>query len=201
MIDMLKVNACLLATENLKEEHRIILHMIKILLVASDKLEKGEAVSPDVFKKAGDFVGVFADRCHHGKEEGELFPALERKGILKHRGPIAVMLMEHELGRLFVKGLNEAVEKYERGDKTAKNAIVENARGYADLLDQHIYKEDNILYPMGDKVLSEADNGELLEKFEGIEKDMIGEGKHEYYLQMIADLEKELGIVGGGEID
>jgi hemerythrin-like domain-containing protein len=191
----------LLATENLKDEHRVILRMIKILLVASDKLEKGEAVSPDVFKKSVEFIRVFADRCHHGKEEGELFPALERKGILKHRGPIAVMLMEHEHGRLFVKGLNEAVEKYERGDKTAKNAIVENARGYADLLDQHIYKEDNILYPMGDKVLSEADNNELLEKFERIEKDIIGKGKHEYHLQMIADLEKTLGIVSGGEID
>jgi hemerythrin-like domain-containing protein len=191
----------LLATENLKDEHRAILRMIKILLVASDKLEKGEAVSLDVFKKAVEFIRVFADRCHHGKEEGELFPALERKGILKHRGPIAVMLMEHEQGRLFVKGLNEAVEKCERGDKTAKDAIVENARGYGDLLDQHIYKEDNILYPMGDKVLSEADNNELLEKFERIEKDIIGKGKHEYYLQMIADLEKELGIVGGGEID
>jgi hemerythrin-like domain-containing protein len=191
----------LLATENLKDEHRVILRMIKILLVASDKLEKGEAVSPDAFKKAVEFVRVFADRCHHGKEEGELFPALERKGILKHRGPIAVMLMEHEQGRLFVKGLSEALVKYKKGDTKARDAVIENARGYADLLDQHIYKEDNILYPMGDTVLSEADNRELMKKFEGIEKDIIGEGKHEYYLQMIADLEKELGIVVGGEID
>jgi len=170
--------------------------MIKILLVASDKLEKGEMVSPEVFKKAVDFVRVFADRCHHGKEEGELFPLLEQRGILKHRGPIAVMLLEHEQGRLFIKGLSEALDKYEKGDMKAKSAIVENARGYADLLDQHIYKEDNILYPMGDKVLSEADNRLLLEKFEGIEKNIIGEGKHEYYLHMIAETEKELGIDG-----
>jgi hemerythrin-like domain-containing protein len=189
----------LLATENLKDEHRVILRVIKVLLVAADKLEKGESVSPDVFKKAVDFVRVFADRCHHGKEEDTLFPVLEQKGILKHRGPIAVMLMEHQQGRLFVKGLSEALARYEKGDMKAKDAIVENARGYADLLDQHIYKEDNILYPMGDKVLSEADNRELLDKFEKIEKEIIGEGKHEYYLQMIADLEKELGISDGGE--
>jgi hemerythrin-like domain-containing protein len=194
------VRKILLATENLKEEHQVILRMIKVLLVASDKLEKGETVSVDVFKKAVDFVRTFADRCHHAKEEDTLFPVLERRGILRHRGPIAVMLMEHEQGRLFVKGLNQAVEKYEKGDKAAKNAIVENARGYADLLDQHIYKEDNILYPMGDKVLSEADNRELLEKFERIEKEIIGEGKHEYYLHMIAELERELGIESGGEV-
>jgi hemerythrin-like domain-containing protein len=193
------VNSLLLASENLKDEHHVILRVIKVLLVAADKLEKGETVSPEVFKKVVDFVRVFADRCHHKKEEGELFPMLERKGILKHRGPIAVMLMEHEQGRLFVKGLSEALGKYEKGDVKAKDALVENARGYADLLDQHIYKEDNILYPMGDKVLSEADNRELLEKFERIEKEIIGEDKHEYYLQMIADLEKELGISGGGK--
>jgi len=195
------VNWFLLASENLKDEHRVILRMIKILLVASDKLGKGESVSPDVFAKAVDFVRVFADRCHHGKEEGELFPLLEQRGILKHRGPIAVMLLEHEQGRLFVKGLSEALAEYEKGDMKAKSAIVENARGYASLLDQHIYKEDNILYPMGDKVLSGADDRLLLEKFEGIEKNIIGSGKHEYYLHMIAEIEKELGIEGGGVIE
>ena len=187
----------MLASENLKDEHRVILRMIKILLVASDKLGKGESVSPEVFAKAVDFVRVFADRCHHGKEEGELFPLLEQRGILKHRGPIAVMLLEHERGRLFITGLSEAVDKYEKGDVKAKAAIVENARGYASLLDQHIYKEDNILYPMGDKVLSDVDNRELLEKFEEIEKNIIGEGRHEYYLHVIAEIEKELGVDGG----
>jgi hemerythrin-like domain-containing protein len=53
---------------------------------------------------------------------------------------------------------------------------------------------------MGDKVLSEADNRELLEKFERVEKEIIGEGKHEYYLHMIEELERELGIIGGGEV-
>jgi len=194
---MRKVIKIMLATENLKEEHQVILRMIKVLIVASDKLEKGEDVPPEVFKKAVDFIRTFADRCHHGKEQDTLFPLMEERGILRHRGPIAVMLMEHEQGRQFVKGLAEALARYQSGDKTAKSAIVENARGYAELLDQHIYKEDNILYPMGDKVLSQSDNRELLEKFEKIEREIIGEGKHEYYLRMISELEKELGIEGG----
>jgi hemerythrin-like domain-containing protein len=184
----------MLATENLKKEHQVIIRMITVLIVASDKLEKGQDVSPNVFENALDFIKTFADRCHHGKEEDALFLVFGERGIPKHGGPIAVMLMEHEQGRLYVKGLTEALAKYKSGDKTAKSAIVENARGYADLLDRHIYKEDNILYPMGDKVLSESDNEKLLEKFEKIEKEIIGEGKHEYYLHMIEELEKELGI-------
>lgn len=185
------------ATENLKEEHQVILRMIKVLTVASDKLERGEDVSLDVFKKAVDFIGTFADRCHHGKEQDALFPAMGERGIPTGGGPIAVMLMEHEKGRKYVRGLAEVLAKYERGDKTAKKAIMENARSYAELLDQHIYKEDNILYPMGDRVLSPSDNKELSEKFEKIEKEVIGEGKHEYYLHMINELEEELDITGG----
>jgi len=184
------------ATENLKEEHQVILRMIKVLIVASDKIERGEEVSPEVFKKAVDFIQTFADRCHHGKEQNTLFPLMEERGILRHRGPIAVMLLEHEQGRQFVKGLAEALARHEGGDRAAKSAIVENARGYSELLDQHIYKEDNILYPMGDKVLSHSDNKELLEKFEKIEKEIIGEGKHNYYLHMIEELEKEMDIKG-----
>jgi len=187
----------MLATENLKEEHQVILRMIKVLIIASAKLERGEDVSLDVFKKAVDFIRTFADRCHHAKEEDNLFPLIGKRGILTHGGPIAVMLMEHEQGRQYVKGLAEALARCESCDKTAKNAIIENARGYAELLDQHIFKEDNILYPMGDKVLSQSDNRELLIKFKKIEKVIIGEGKHEYYLDVIGELEKELGINGG----
>jgi len=146
------------ATQSLKEEHQVILRMIRILRVASEKLEKGETVSPQVFKKTVDFVRTFADRCHHGKEEDTLFPVMEKRGIPRQGGPIAVMLMEHDQGRGFVKSLAEAIDKCERGDATAKTAIVQNSRAYAELLSQHIYKEDNILYTMADRVLSPTDH-------------------------------------------
>jgi len=194
---MNKVIKIMSATQNLKEEHQVIMRMIKILNVASGKLERGEKVSPKVFERAIDFIQTFADRCHHGKEQDTLFPRLGERGIPTQGGPIAVMLMEHDQGRRYVKGLAEALTRYEGSDQTAQTALIKNARGYAELLDQHIYKEDNILYPMGDKVLSQVDNRELLEKFEKIEKEIIGEGKHEYYLHMIGELEKELGISGG----
>jgi len=184
------------ATENLKEEHQVILRMIKILRMASERLKGGQLVSVNVFKKAVEFVQTFADRCHHGKEQDTLFPFLGKRGIPTTGGSIAVMLAEHEQGRSYVKGLSEALQEYESGDKEARKAIVHNALGYAELLEQHIYKEDNILYPMGDKVLSSSDNMELLDKFEKIEKEIIGEGRHEYYLHMISELEKELGMSG-----
>lgn len=186
--------AAISATENLKEEHRIIERMLKILNVACEKLKKDEEVPPEIFKKAIDFIRTFADRCHHGKEEDTLFPMIEQHGFPRQGGPTGVMLLEHDQGRGYVRALAEAVEKYERGDKTVKQAIIENAMGYAMLLSQHIPKEDEILYPMADKVLGLTEQKELLEKFEKIEKERIGEGKHQEYIHLIMDLERELNI-------
>lgn len=57
-----------------------------------------------------DFLKLFADKCHHGKEEGILFPVLEAAGIQKHDGPIGVMLVEHPAGRGYIKQMQESAD-------------------------------------------------------------------------------------------
>jgi len=57
---------------------------------------------------------------------------------------------------------------------------------------QHIDKEDNVLYVMANRILSDSDQDELLEKFEAAEAAM-GQGTHEKYLQLVEQLEKEWG--------
>lgn len=182
-------------TEILKEEHKAIKRMLTILNVACERLERGEKVSPDIFRRAIEFIRNFADSCHYGKEEETLFPLVEQRGIPREGGPTGVMRMEHEQGRSFVKALAEAVERYEQGDESAKADIIENARGYTQLLAQHIPKEDDILYPLADKILTLSDRKELLEKFEKVERERIGEGKHQEYLHLVEKLEKQLEIV------
>lgn len=181
-------------TEMLKEEHQVILRMLKILEKASDNLDEGKEVPAEVFKKAVDFIRNFADRCHCGKEENTLFPMMEKFGIPKEGGPIGVMLHEHTLGRNFVKGMAEATEKYEKGDKSSIKDLIENARGYAGLLAPHINKEDSILYPMADKFIPEKEQKVLEEKFEKVEKEIMGEGKHHQYLHLVEELERIVGV-------
>ena len=183
-----------LATDQLKDEHKIIIRMLNVVEAACRRMQKRENVPARVFEEAVDFIRNFADRCHHGKEQDTLFPLMGKRGFPMDSGPIAVMLVEHDRGREFVKGLAEAVKRYAAGDETAKPVMVQNAMGYVELLRQHIHKEDNILYPMGDKVLTTEDNERLLEQFEKIEGDVVGAGKHEQYLHSIERLEKEFGI-------
>ncbi len=120
------------------------------------------------------FFSVFADTCHHGKEEGMLFPAMEKVGVPREHGPIGVMLFEHELGRKYVRGMKDALAEVSKGSQ-ASPAFVREARAYVNLLTAHIAKENQILFPMAEARLSEEVKSSLIEGFEQFEEETIGQ--------------------------
>jgi hemerythrin-like domain-containing protein len=183
------------ATDDLRTDHRAIERMLAVLEAAAQRIDRGERVQPDVFRQGVDFVRNFADRCHHAKEEENLFPRMEARGVPRDGGPIGVMLFEHDEGRAFVGAIAGAIDVYERDGEAAARVIAENARGYVDLLRQHIMKEDNVLFPMADRVLSAADQAELEQRFEQIETERMGPGVHERYHRLLDDLEQEMALV------
>lgn len=140
--------------EELMHEHRVIEHSLAVLDTMADRLERGEAVPIEKVTALLDFFEVFAHKCHHGKEEEMLFPELESRGIPREGGPIGVMLYEHEQGEAYQSQLRESLVNL--SDPTAKQHFVQTARGYADLLRQHIWKEDNVLFKMAEEVLTES---------------------------------------------
>jgi len=177
-------------TEELKNEHRVIERMLGIVSRACDRLDAGQEVDPELFIGAADFFRNFADRCHHSKEEKLLFGKMMARGMSGETGPIAVMLREHEDGRAHVRRMAELSGK--RLDRRVRKELIEHARGYVELLSAHIHKEDDILYPMADQLLSEADQRELERGFEDVEEKVMGPGVHERYHRMIEEWEERL---------
>ena len=176
-------------SEQLKEEHEGILLMLKILEKVCAKLKSGEKVDPEHLDGIVEFFQVFADKCHHGKEEDLLFPEMEKSGIPKERGPIGVMLMEHDEGRGYVRKMKEAAVKMRRSDPSAPAEFAKSAGDYIALLTRHIDKENNILFPMGDRAVPPEKQGELLEAFEKLEREKIGEGTHERFHRLLHHLQ------------
>lgn len=181
-------------TEELKKEHEAIRTMLGILERVCTKLESGaqanlhEVVDPVHLEQIVEFIRVFADKCHHGKEEDLLFPAMEAAGFPRHGGPTGVMLKEHDEGRGYVRALSEAVSQFKAGDLAASVRIIQSARNYIALLDQHIEKENNVLFPMADMHLSEEKQRELSAGFERIETERVGAVKHEEFHQLLHNL-------------
>jgi hemerythrin-like domain-containing protein len=184
----------MLATEQLKQEHRLIERMLTVIEAAAEKQKAGHDLPPEFFPRLVDFVRNFADKCHHGKEEDNLFHAMEKHGIPGQDGPIGVMLVEHDRGRAYIREVDEASGRVASGDISALKVAVKNALGYAVLLRDHIYKEDNILYNMADQVLSTAEQAELIRVFEEVEIERLGPGKHDEYIKLVEEMEKEVGI-------
>lgn len=179
------------ATEVLMEEHRVIERLLDSLDLAAARLESGKPARPGFFIEAAEFIKGFADGCHHRKEEGFLFPALEAAGMPREGGPVGVMLHEHDLGRALTKAMREAAERLQSGDGSAQSAVVENARGYAALLRQHIQKENMILFRMADRFIQGAACERLTADFAQVEREETGAGVHEKYLGMLDGLERE----------
>lgn len=173
------------ATTDLKEEHGGVKVMLGILEKVCDRLETGKGVDPQHLRQILEFLMVFVDRCHHAKEEDHLFPALEQAGVSVEGGPIGVLLLEHRKGRDLIRGMNDALPGVQRGDRQAIARFVRNAREYGEMLLTHIDKEDDILYPMADALLSEDKDRELTKDFERVEEERVGQGKHEEFHRMM----------------
>jgi hemerythrin-like domain-containing protein len=167
------------ATQTLRHEHDAILRMLDATEETARQLAAGEPVEPRILDGLLEFFRMFADQCHHGKEEDLLFPKLQEKGMPREMGPIGVMLLEHDQGRALVRQMNQAASDYKKGQTGAAARWSDAARAYAELLREHIAKENNILFVMAERMLTAEEQRELAAQFESAELEKMGAGTHE----------------------
>ena len=140
--------------------------------MASDFAQQGKPVRPEFFIQSAEFIRGFTDGCHHRKEENVLFKALNATGVP-------------------AQAMRQGAEKWKAGDETGKGEALQAAAGYVNLLHQHIFKENNILFPMADLIIPFEKQGQVAEDFERVEHEETGEGIHEKYLGLAQALEAE----------
>jgi len=93
------------AIDQLMAEHELIVEVLDALDGYASNVERGTEVEPSDLAELVRFLREFADGCHHAKEEGILFAAMEQAGFPREMGPLAVMLAEHEQGRGYIARL------------------------------------------------------------------------------------------------
>lgn len=175
------------ATDILMEEHRIVEKVLNSLETAANRLSAEDAIPMEFFLKATDFIKNFADGCHHKKEEGILFVALEANGMSQETEPLSMMLEEHEQGRRLTGAMREAAERVQGGEATALSQVIQNALDYVTLLRGHIQKEDHMLFPLTDDVIPVEQHQQLMVEFNRIENE---QEVHEKYLRIADELAK-----------
>lgn len=170
------------ATQVMEAEHRNIESVVKALGDIAVAIEKGERADAAFLETAVQFFRVYADKLHHGKEEALFFPMLVKRGVPPQGCPIGGLNHEHEKGRALVGLLEEEVAVYKQRRPGTQNSLIQTLQGIADLYQNHIWKEDVMVFPMADKVLTEADQKELIGKFAEVDRS-IG-------LEVVAQMER-----------
>jgi hemerythrin-like domain-containing protein len=172
------------AIDDLKHDHEAIVAALSILDTISESIAHGTTPDKNDLINFIGFLKEFADKCHHGKEEGILFPALVAAGMSEHSGPIAVMLAEHMQGRDYIKQMDGAIAA---GPDYVTFAYA--ARGYSLLLKNHIQKENYVLFQMAEDALDKGKLEQLYNAFEEHEEKVIGQGRHEELHKMLKELQ------------
>ena len=190
-------------------EHEVISKVLDGAEAEARHLRRTAEVRRERLGKMLDFWKNFVDRCHHTKEEKYLFPALQERGIPAGAreagaGPIvvrrahhpersrrAVMLQEHEEGRQRVRAFAEALHQGAPAPGRGARVLAERLEAYVALLRPHIEKENAVLFPLADRVLTAEGQEKLLQAFEKVEAEEMGEGTHERYHNLAHELAEE----------
>lgn len=179
------------AIELMMEEHKYIKRMLQVIRRICLKVLNNEDVDYDNFHRIIEFVRNYADQHHHNKEEEILFKKMsDELGDEIANGPIFGMLAEHDLGRLYMRNLEEAVERVKDGDMDSRVDVIANAISYTDLLHRHIDKEDNAIYKFGEQNLNEETLKEVEELCKEVEKIAEEKNIQKKYTDLVDELER-----------
>jgi hemerythrin-like domain-containing protein len=177
-------------TNALVTEHRLILRMIALLERNAPRTADGTYTNWHFYLDGVDFIRNYADRFHHAKEEDVLFEALVKNGMPREHSPVAAMLMEHDQGRAFVKAMETAALEELSGQTGRERIIADNALAYAALLREHIAKEDEILYPLAERVIPDTMRDDIIAGYAAAEARTAADftARHE---EVVAGYEQE----------
>lgn len=162
------------AIDVLMGEHRVIEKVLAALEAHAAELAAGRSFERPPIGRFADFFRNYADACHHGKEEELLFKRMNDFGFPAEEGPIGVMLYEHALGRQHVAVLRQIGEAAGGVTASEQGAFAEHVGDYVPMLRSHIYKEDNILYPMALQVLPPQELDRLAQQYEEFQAKVVG---------------------------
>lgn len=171
----------------LVEEHKNIYDLTKHLERMCCSILEGAEIDTREFRECIDFVRNYADKHHHGKEEQILFRfMLEKNDSAAEKLVRNGMLVEHDLARYHISGLDNALTEYEKSHATrAKLAILSHAASYADLLQRHINKENDVCYTYAQRLLSGECRMQIDEETRAFEQKAQQEHIQEKYLAWI----------------
>jgi len=171
-------------------EHEMIERAMAVLKINLETIDKS-VKAPLQMQRAIDFLLQFGDQMHNTKEEKFLFPLMGQKGLPVDGGPIGVMLLEHDAERKLLQRMMAELPGLAEATAAERHKFAAAGFEYLKIRAEHIWKENDVLYPMGRKVISEEENSTLLHEFKTLDQQTYGDAARQHYAEMLAEVEKD----------
>jgi len=171
-----------LATEDLRREHAWIRRALAVLERLGRRLAARRPVEETTLTELVALLRRLADQCHHGKEEGHLFPSMRGKG-LPPDGRLAALLSAHGEGRDYLGTLSGLPSLAER----AAAALL-----YVHVTREHLDAEEREVFPVADRLFAPAEQAELARCYVEMERRTFGP---DFRDAVVAELERLESLV------
>jgi len=181
-------------TQALEDEHVLILKGLDLLRIARNKIERNQHPPKSFFEKAVSFFRNYADKYHHYKEEFLMFGFLAQKKEGQLDLEIGSLRHQHETGRRFLIKLEKSINGYGLKNEIAITSLLENLTSFISILSRHIYREDNLFFPMVEQELSTDQKTTLLEQFKLEEEALKKRNPLPNILKILEDMEKLIAM-------
>jgi hemerythrin-like domain-containing protein len=169
-------------------EHRLIERMMSLIKHALAQIESTHKIDPVFVDTVVDFIHMYADRTHHGKEEEILFRDLSKRPLsTEDQRVMKELIEEHAFCRQTNKELVEANTRYRTGDASALADIASKLHTFVEFYPKHIQKEDMVFFPASRTYFTDEEDQAMLAEFWEFDRKMI----HEKYKSVIEGLQKQ----------
>lgn len=155
-------------------EHELIDKLLRVLQDRLSTMKATREIDNQIIDITADCFETFINRVHHWKEENVLFTELYKKDLTdKHRGIIDKLSQEHVVGKKLVYKIVEAKHKYETGEKSGFDDMLEYLEKFIALYIPHLRFENTEFFPEALQYFNEEEIQHLDELFNQVESEAV----------------------------
>lgn len=178
--------------EDLMREHGILNRILLIYQEIARRIEQNQDFPVEFLAKSAKLVRDFLENYHEKLEEEYIFPRFEKANQLVDL--VHTLKDQHDAGRKLTDYILSHANERALRDEEQRYLLSHYLRLYIRMFRPHEAREDTVLFPAFRKLLSTEEYEKLGIMFEEKEHELFGEDGFDKTVNLIAEMEKQLGI-------
>ena len=175
-------------TENLIKEHKKINELLDIMSKIALKIKLNDVFYPNDVEEIVNYLLIIIENSHHGKEDDVFYPELISSGIAKDTAPLSIINYEHTISKSYLKDISSCVVNCKIGNDFSGELLADSLTNYVVVIKNHIQREEEVIFPIANEVLSAEKQYEISQRFEDIEQKYFSKSLNDQYTTLLNKL-------------